>query len=203
MYLLYEHHKNPSTGELLATDMLLTSYFPGAPRINFSSAEEKALFELCKLQFKSINAKERTIDMETYIWSFFGNAGQQVYNLIKGSPLASAGIKFERVERLVKQKAAGSIDRPSISTIDPADFFYNQASLGGAPSKDKIKAELEKLLAVGSLFDLEKIPAPDLKKHYRSAAMRLHPDRNGGDAKGMTELNYYWQQWQQFQGVGQ
>jgi len=198
MYLLYEHHKDPVAGLILATDMLLTSFFPGSPRINFKSAEDKALFELCKLQFKSINAKERTIDMDTYVWSFFGDAGRKVYDMIKASPLAAAGIKFEAVKDLAGQRKAGFIARPSTLDVNPADFFYQQAApAASGPSKDTIKQQLAAYLSI-SQVELETATIVNLKKPYRAAALRLHPDRNNGDAKGMTELNYYWQAWQPF-----
>lgn len=195
MYLLYEHHKD-SDGNILATDMLLTSVFPGKPFVSFKNAAEKAIFELCKLTFKEIHTKERTIDMDTYIWSFFGDAGRRVYEKLKASPLATVGLKFERVENLASQKASGYIDALKASGMDPADFFYQQAApASSGPTIEQVEKKLAALLDIDTP-DLETCAPGDLKKLYRQAAMRLHPDRNNGDAKGMTELNYYWQEWQ-------
>lgn len=198
MYLLYEHHKDPSTGALLATDMLLTSRFPGTPYVNFKSATEKAIFEFCKLTFKSIHTKERTIDMDTYIWSFFGNAGQRVYEQLKASALAAAGLSFQRVENLAEQKKNGFISLPAATKIDPADFFYQQAAPSStAPARDEIKIKLSAILNLTG-DQLDSLSMAELKKDYRKAALRYHPDRNNGDAKQMTELNYWWQQWQAY-----
>jgi len=202
MYLLYEHFKSAS-GEILATDMLLTSRFPGSPFISFRDANEKALFEFCKLIFKSIHTKNRTIDMNTYIWSFLGSAGKDVYDKIKASPIVAAGLLFERVEDLKGQKAAGFIHRPDTSRIDPSDFFYQQA----APASAKIltRSEIAAKLAPMLQLTAPTIEAADLsilKKEYRRAALRLHPDRNNGDATQMTELNWLWQQLQPTQSAG-
>jgi hypothetical protein len=197
MYLLYEHHKDAS-GQIIATDMLLTSVYPGASRVIFKSASEKAIFELCKLTFKEIHTKERTIDMDTYIWSFFGTAGKAVYDRLKASAIAAAGLQFQRIDNLAEQKKNGYIRAPAASLFDAADFFYQQAApSSNAPSKEQLKAQLAPMLGVPP-EELEVQPLSALKKPYRQAAMRLHPDRNNGDATQMTELNYLWQQWQPY-----
>lgn len=189
MYLLYEFHTD-SDGNLLATDMMLSSGFPGRTFIRFKDPIETGLFETCKKVFKDVHTKERTIDMDTYIWSFFGDAGKQVYERLKAMPLEQIGMVYERVENLAAQRASGSIAKQTVFT-NPKDFFYqSEAPASSGPSLEEVEKKLKNLLGT------EDLDTPGLKKVYFKAAMRLHPDRNNGDSSGMTELNYYWQEWQ-------
>lgn len=192
MYLLYEHLKSPE-GELLATDMLMTSWFPGKPGIDFRSPIQKGFFEFTKLTFKKVHISQRGYDPDTKIWTFFGDSGKSVYKDLKNSPMGKVGFKIERILGLSEQVKAGFIKKPEKLAFDPADFFYTpEAPVSSGPTKEQVSEKLAVLLGISA----EQLKTGDdlgLKKLYRQAALRLHPDRNGGDSKGMTELNYFWQ----------
>jgi hypothetical protein len=195
MYLLYEHHFN-ADGSVAATDMMLSSSYPGKPWVNWRSASDKAIFEYSKIVFKNIHIQNRNYDPATNVWTFFSDNGKKVYEDLKASPIVGVGLKIERVENLADQAAAKYIAKPTISSWNSADFFYNPQGVvqSTGPTKDQIVVKLATLLGIPE-NDLESLTLLDLKKPYRRAALALHPDRNGGDASQMTELNYLWQQW--------
>lgn len=195
MYLLYEHHK-ASDGALLATDMLMSSRFPGKPGINFKNPAEAAFFEFTKKTFKEVHASQRTYDPDTKIWSFFGGIGASIYKILKESPFASfaGGIAFERIEDLAEAVKRGYVAKPEKLAFDPSDFFYTpEAPAPSGPTRSEAEAKLKEIFELSVNIGLECLDVDTLKKHYRRTALRLHPDRNSGDASGMTNLNYYWQ----------
>jgi hypothetical protein len=202
MYLLYEHHSSPS-GELLGTDMLLSSWFPGRKGINWKDPADAAIFEFSKIIFKDVHIASRNYDPKTNVWSFLGSVGKEVYEKLKGSPIIAVGLKLQKIEDLLAQAETGFISKPSISSWDANDFFYNPQGVvsGSGPSKAEIVLKLSALLAI-SERELESASIQQLKKPYRLAAKLLHPDFNNGDDKGMRELNMLWQQWQPFLAKG-
>lgn len=195
MYILYEHHKD-SDGKILATDILLTSVFPGKNQIQFWNAVDKAIFGFVKEGvFKKVHTKFRTMDENTHIWSFFPPWGKWVYEQIKASPLGKAGVEFIAIEDLSGQAIAGYIKKSSMTKIDPKDFFYqSEAPAKTGPTKDEIKVKLAGYLNLTG-DQLDSSTLAQLKKPYRLAALSLHPDRNNGDGSKMSDLNYYWQAW--------
>lgn len=194
MYLLYEHHKD-SAGALLATDMLMSSRFPGKPGINFKNPAEAAFFEFTKKTFKEVHASQRTYDPDTKIWSFFGGIGASIYKILKESPFASfaGGIAFERIEDLAEAVKRGYVAKPEKLAFDPSDFFYtSEAPVPSGPSRSEAEKQLALLVGLEH-SELKGLDPTMLRKVYLRAALRLHPDRNNGDATGMTNLNFYWQ----------
>ena len=197
MYLLYEHHKSPSNpDELLATDMLMTTWFPGKPGINFKSGYEKAFFEFTKKTFKDVHISKRAYADETKIWSFFGSSGASVYKTLKDSPLSALGLSFEQIDSLSDQVLSGYVRKNERAyAFDPADFFYTpEPPKSTALPRELLKEKLAVLMMIPPEH-LEVLSAQNLKQAYRAAALALHPDRNSGDGAKMSEFNMLWQQW--------
>ena len=194
MYLLYEFHRSPE-GKILVTDILMSSFYPGHPKLNWQSSVDKALFEFCKNEFKKVIISERNYDPDTKIWSFFNQYGKAVHDSIKNSPLSAAGVLFQQVDNLAEQVKSGKGIAKASHSYNPDDFFYQQsAPVSTGPSIADVKTKLASILMLPSgESDFATLEEGELKKLYRKAALRLHPDRNNGDAKGMTELNYLWQ----------
>jgi len=69
--------------------------------------------------------------------------------------------------------------------VDVRDFFYQQVPVAATPTltKEQVAAKLRLILGTDTVD----------KSSYRRAALRLHPDRNNGDGKPMSELNMLWQ----------
>ena len=201
MYLLYEHHYAPD-GAVLATDMIMTSVYPGRKGINWKSAADSAIFEFSKIVFKDVHIANRSYDNKSNVWTFLGTAGKDVYEKLKASPIIAVGLKLEAVEDLADQASSGYIKRPIATKWNANDFFYNPQGVqtgSTALTREVIAAKLSTLLLLPEAEILSG-SAATLKKPYRAAALRLHPDRNQGDGSGMTELNYLWQQLTPFIG---
>ena len=200
MYLLYEHHFS-ADGAILGTDMCMSSYFPGRKGINWKSPEDKAVFEYSKIVFKNVHIAQRAYDDKSNVWSFLGLEGKKVYETLINSPIVRVGLKFERVELLLEQATDGYIKKPTASSWNANDFFYNSQGtpVGIVLTKETLAAKLAPLLLLPEA-DLLTANIAALKKPYRAAALRLHPDRNSGDGSAMSELNSLWQQLLPFLG---
>lgn len=192
MYLLYEFHRSPS-GEILVTDMLCTSFYPGRPSISWKNGTEKALFELVKAEFKKVPISQRTYSDKSNIWSFLGVWGKTVHDSIKASPLAAVGVKFQGINGLAEQADSGIISNVSTTAYNAEDFFYTpSAPAPSGPSTEELRSQLASRLGI-SIAELNSADKLTLKKWYRVKALEYHPDRNNGDGSRMTELNYLWQ----------
>lgn len=194
MYLLYEHLKD-ADGNLLATDMILSSWFPGKPGVNLKRADDNILFLTTKDKvFKAVPIAQRNYDPDTHIWTFFAGVGASVYKAILDSKLLEIGLKTQKIQNLAEQVKAHYVAKPSKEVFDPSDFFYSPAApVPSGPTKEQAEAKLKEIFQLSVNIGLGCLDAPTLKKHYRAAAMRLHPDRNNNDSTGMTELNFNWQ----------
>lgn len=201
MYVLFEHHVSPS-GELLATDFLMTSSFPGANKVHFWNNQDKAIFNYVKDQiFKQVPVGKRAYDPDTYIWSFMEDAGKLVYDQIKADTLTKQFVFLERITNLDSQVRAGFISR-SAATLDPEEFFYNKAgSASRAPLKQDVLEELLEVLGYMPDYAFEALTPSEQRRAYRRAAIKCHPDVNNGDGSKMSTLNMLWQQWQQLTQV--
>jgi hypothetical protein len=180
--------------------MLMTSYYPGRPRINFKDNMEKALFSFIKDDgLKGIELKDRIFDPTTNIWSFLNGKGKVVYDFILANVLTQKTVRLKRIQGLADQVRAGYVAELRIESFSSEDFFYNKegALTSTAISKEQILEKLCALLLVPKdTFEIASVR--NQKQFYRVAAMRLHPDRNNGDATQMSELNMHWQLYKPF-----
>ena len=69
------------------------------------------------------------------------------------------------------------------------NFHYEQVVIKQVESRDSVAKQLGALLGIHE--DLAALEIVELKKKYREAARRYHPDL-GGDGKVMSELNRLW-----------
>lgn len=210
MYVYYEHHRAP-TGAILLTELRLSSRKDGRLEIQFYDPIEKMVFEAVKplLKFPPLTNYSYAPDLK--LWSYFGQYGvsgtygEEVLKKIQ-TVVEAIGQPFKafEIEDLAGQAPNNRVDMSGRSRkpkMSAEEFFYNHGV--AAPQQSMTRESLEKKLATimsvdisyfGSLFS-----AQDRKKSYRQAALRLHPDRNNGDSKAMSELNYLWQEWQKFE----
>lgn len=144
--------------------------------------------------YKQIPSNQRAYDKDLKIWTIPAATFFSFETLYKA--LHVTLIKHNRnfydllFENPNKQK-----------NIYPDEFFYQQPEQQGTVltseiSKEDIENNLRVLLEINPNITFSIISKDDLKKLYRKAALKLHPDRNNGDGSRMTELNFWWQELQ-------
>lgn len=191
MYLFYEHHRD-ATNKIILTEIKFSSsntrWF-----ISFKDQRENMIFEAAKIILKWPPVLKRSIDPTRWVWTYFEDYGEQVLAKIQETTKPLGGVTCIEIEDLFVQAAAQIIQLGKRKKIDAKEFFYNY----GAPiqraalSREQIQLELTKLLEI-STRDLAAATKDDMKRLYRRAALRLHPDRNNGDGSKMSDLNMYW-----------
>jgi|SRR5215472_9922529 len=184
MYVFFEHHRD-AEGSVLATDVVCSSFEHG---IGIAWKREGNLFEIMNRLMKTPKLDVRSYNPETKIWTYLGTVGFQLLATLQDTfSKLSLKIEFREVSDLETQVRSGGISVKSQTKIDPKEFFYNKAPITQEITKEMAEKKLK--LILGDTLN---------KSTYRAAALRLHPDRNGGSvesAKQMSELNMYWSVW--------
>lgn len=204
MYLYYEDFHVDSTGVNPEGDIryfLLTSD-ARTPRVNFYDKNEKARFELVKSFFKQINIAYVTYDATTHMYTIIGPNGTKLLAIIemgRNSGLLS-NLQVKKIVDLEDKIQKGNLlwEPPKAKAsqrvevkFNEEDFFHKPVSQSNELSGNALYEALAALLAI-DVASLKSASNDALKSIYRKAAMRLHPDRNGGDASKMSELTYLW-----------
>jgi hypothetical protein len=197
MYVYFEHHRD-ATGKIVLTELRLSSDRNGKLEIHFWKPTEKMVFDAVKPLLKWCNLQYYSYDPTLMIWSYFGQYGvsgtygeETIKKIQTVVEALMQPFKAIEVEDLAGQAPNHRVDlsgakrKPKMSA---EEFFYNHGVAQAAPvmTREQLESKLTVILNTSVVN----------KKSYRAAAMRLHPDRNNGDSKGMTELNYLWQEYQ-------
>ncbi len=193
MFVYHERHKD-AHGKIVLTEMRMSSYGDGRLEIKFYDLSEKTKFNLCVEILKWPPVAFRMYETKTYVWSFLNEYGEQVLEKLRAIMKPFGGLIEYPVEDLANQVLQGRIDFSVRKKMRPEDFFYNTAPQGAAAlTREQIREKLAALFQTNTAH-LNSIDADKnaLKKLYRTAAMRLHPDRNNGDGSKMSDLNMYW-----------
>ncbi len=181
MYIYYTLHKD-AAGSVVLTELKLSSY-ANRWKIDFWNTTENAIFALTKEKaLKESPIALRSYDELTKIWTFMEDWGPKVIERAKALCSVLGGIVCTEVPDLGAIAQAQSFDPKKIKAPPkPEDFFYQQAAPVATPALTKEQVQ-QKLAALG-VTD---------KASYRRAALKYHPDRNGGDGTMMSELNMLW-----------
>ena len=193
MYLYYEHHRD-ATGKIVLTEMRLSSYGDGILAIRWKNPLDNMIFELCKTILKQPPIAFRSYDEQSKVWTYLRNWGSIVIDKIKEVTCPIGEIKCIEVKDLSAQDLNNRVDLTGKRAKMNADeFFYNHGTVQSTPvmTRDMLIEKLASLLETTPEF-LKSVQNGELKKLYRRAALRLHPDRNNGDGKQMSELNSLW-----------
>lgn len=191
MYVFYQHHRD-GAGTVVLTELKLSSR-PDIWHIQFKVQAEVACFELAKPILKFPPVAKRSYDERTKVWTYFDDYGVQVLKKIEQilSPIkVPVLIEVEDLQFLATRDRFDA-QRTKRREIRPEDFFYHQAQPTGMKQPADVAAELAALLDV-SKDVLAATANGELKKLYRRAALKYHPDRNNGNGSKMSELNMLW-----------
>jgi hypothetical protein len=182
MYVYYEHHKDAS-GEIVLTELIISSHGNGRLGISFLNKTESMIFEICKLSLKHAPVAQRSFDPATNIWNYFDEWGQFTLDRLEAvTDAIMHKVTLIEVQDLAAQAVNKRIDF-SAKRVRPEDFFYNYGKpvAQAAMTKETLEQKLKQLM--GETLD---------KSSYRRAALKYHPDRNNGDGSKMSELNMLW-----------
>jgi DnaJ domain len=200
MYLYYEQFlgplgiNDPST----ITEVILSAFGQKAG-LNWKSKTEKATSNLLIHVFKqTLNAKY-VMDPKTYIWTFIGPSGVIIINSIQSMNIQGifTNLHIKEITDLEERLKRGRLDKPLPVSKEPElkfkeeDFFYSPSVTSNEISGQALYDKLSPLLDISS-EQLLSATEQELKKYYRKAALKFHPDRNNGDGSKMSELNMYW-----------
>ena len=187
MYVFFENHRDES-GNVVATDVISSSYEDNF-RINWN--RDKVQFEIMKKLLKSPPIAVRTYSDETHMWSYLGQEGFFLLKTLKEAfdKLPQMKIEFREAKDLEEAVRRGSISHDKQSKFNAENFYYNRFAAVAELTKDTAAPKLALIFGckVEALED-----SAAAKKYYRANALRLHPDRNGGDGSKMSELNMLW-----------
>lgn len=159
-----------------------------------------ACVELCVNLLKQVPLAERDFNDKTKVWTIIGFRGKVVITNLESMCIQGLfpNSEVKKIKDLEDKAARGALDE--IEREDPAkkfkqeEFFYNpvgEADSGLTPAKlcERLAPLLSLTIAELSSASMDE---KTLKKHYRVAALKLHPDRNNGDGTKMSELNMLW-----------
>ena len=204
MYIYYEITPGPFLGNNdpdTLTEVILSSDGKTS-KIDWKNKRVSATANFITSFFKNVSVANRSMDDSTYLWTFLGSSGPIVIEHIKS--MISQGL-LENSEAKAVTDILERIKRNRLD-LDPnlvksgknhevkfkeEDFFYKPEPSSNGPSGEQLYSSLAAILEVS--VDFIKTASPDnLKRSYRKAALKHHPDRNNGNDKMMTELNYLW-----------
>jgi len=168
--------------------------------INWKNPTEKSIQAIISSIFKQVELKSRVYDDSTKIWTFLGHYGKVIITNLES--MATQGLlpntTIKEIQDLEPKVVIGRLNartdpKENDKKYSVEDFFHNSVSSGSSElSGHALITRLAPLLSL-SIDELSKeSDNSKLKRIYRQAALRLHPDRNNGDGSKMSELNMLW-----------
>lgn len=205
MYLYYELYPGPlGLNDPTSVIECVLSSDSRTTAIHWKNKAEDMVMKMISSIFKQVRVDARNYDELTHVWTFIGPSGNILITQLKS--LKTQGLfpnlELKEIADLQARLKRGRLDI-DFSKIKQSsggneqvkfkeeDFFYSEPKSSSEISGAALNEALAKLLSI-EVAKLSSSTETELKKLYRAAALRYHPDRNGGDAKNMTELNYLW-----------
>lgn len=182
----------------------------GLAKIHFSGSRfehgkfirNKSLFALALTGMQTIPSKDKVWNDASKTWNVHFDVWARLMPYYTCAPEIYEMISYAtrmQWNNFVQGKQVVSNYYDAIGNSTPANdaeaaaqFFgtaaFNNAVVATASIASE-REELISLLGLNSWGQFDTLHNGELRKVYRSAAMRLHPDRNNGDGSQMAKLN--------------
>jgi hypothetical protein len=181
----------------------------GFTSIHFSGSDaranvfikDKTIFGLCLLGIKQIPSALTLWDDKSKSWKVSNSAWVTLLPYYSNAPeiygLMPYAIKAQWQTFITGKAAASKVDGSGfnvpLNDAEAAQGFFNAQAFNHAvtqtASQVSDRETLVSLLGLNNWGQFDGLSKAELKKIYRSAALKLHPDRNNGDGSQMSKLN--------------
>jgi hypothetical protein len=175
----------------------------GLAKIHFSGSrfehgkfiKNKSLFGLALIGMQTIPSKDKVWNDASKTWNVHFDVWANLMPYYTTAPEIYEMISYATRAQwtaFVSGKVAVSNGTPANDAEAAAQFFgtaaFNNAVVATASITSE-REELVSLLGLANWGSFDALHNGELRKVYRAAAMRLHPDRNAGDGSRMAKLN--------------
>jgi hypothetical protein len=170
-------------------------HFSGSSTTHGRFIKNKALFALALTGMQTIPSKDKVWNDASKTWNVHFDVWAKLMPYYTCAPEIYEMISYAtRAQWLnfVSGKVAVSNGYPLNDAEAAAQFFGTAAFNNAVVATASVASEREELVSLLGLDNwgaFDALKNGDLRKVYRSAAMRLHPDRNNGDGSRMAKLN--------------
>jgi hypothetical protein len=173
-------------------------HFSGSQSLPFQPIRDSAIFALAVSVVKQIPHLKRAWNETAKTWeidSEFWAVKREFYVL--GEPSGNFKLVAYTVEDFENWRDGVTQAKPDFKSMPEnkaaQGFFnnFNQVIEKVAVAKSD-REMLVELLGFSSWVELDRTDRITLRKRYKQAAMKLHPDRNNGDGSKMATLNQLW-----------
>lgn len=171
----------------------------GLAKIHFSGSrfehgkfiKNKALFSLALIGMQTIPPKDKVWNDASKTWNVHFDVWANLMPYYTTAPEI-----YEMISYATRMQwnnfVSGGISSGCDAAEAAAQFFGTAAFNNAVVATASITSEREELVSLLGLANwgaFDALQNGELRKVYRAAAMRLHPDRNSGDGSRMAKLN--------------
>ena len=161
----------------LYNDTIIELFFTTVPRRGWFAANIQPIVDIIKA---TIPSTSREYNSDTKRWQVAAEFWVPLEQI-----LVASQFKINKISAA----SAGAPQNVNIPEDYAKNFHYEQVITSQVESRESISKQLASLLGVHE--DIAKLEIVELKKKYREAARKYHPDL-GGDAAVMSEINRLW-----------